>query len=88
MSRVRQRQESNTWTAFAAAEEHRAEMHRLLGQLKLAESLEEVTRVQAEMTRVADEYEASFRTATIALRAENDQLAARLKDVEDRQSPT
>ena len=79
---------SDRLDAFAAAEEHRAEMHRLLGHLKLAQSLDEVTRIQAEMTRVAYEYEASLRATTIALRAENDQLAAKLKDLEDRQRPT
>jgi hypothetical protein len=70
--------------AFAAAEEHRAEMHRLLGELKLVESVEEVTRIEAEMTRVAYEYETSLRAATNASRAENDQLAAELRDLDDR----
>ena len=70
--------------AFAAAEEHRAEMHRLLAELGLAETIEDVAWIEAEMTRVAQEYDTSLRTTTIAMRAENDQLAAKLRDLEER----
>jgi hypothetical protein len=38
--------------ALAAALEHREAVHRLVDELKMAQTLEEVARIEAEMTRV------------------------------------
>ena len=69
---------------LAQALRHREAVHRLVDQLKEATTPEEVEWIKSEMVRVASEYEASLQATTLALRAENDQLAAKLKDLENR----
>ena len=59
-------------------------VHRLVDRLKEATTPDEVEWIRAEMVRVASEYEASLQATTLALRAENDQLAAKLKDLQER----
>jgi hypothetical protein len=67
---------------LAQALRHREAVHRLVDQLKDASTLEEIESIRAEVVRVAAEYEASLQATTLALRAENDQLAATLKELE------
>jgi hypothetical protein len=69
---------------LAQALRHREAVHRLVDQLKEATTAEEVEWIRSEMVRVASEYEASLQATTLALRAENDQLAAKLKDLQER----
>ena len=69
---------------LAQALRHREAVHRLVDQLKEATTPEEVEWIRSEMVRVASEYEASLQATTLALRAENDQLAAKLKDLQER----
>jgi hypothetical protein len=66
---------------------HRAAIAGLLYELKRATTIEETRQIEAEMCRVADEYHVSVEATTVALRAENDQLAAKLRDLEGRQRP-
>ena len=66
---------------LAQALRHREAVHRLVDELKDAKTPEEVERIRSEMIRVATEYEASLQATTVALRAENDQLAAKLREL-------
>jgi len=68
---------------LAQALRHREAVHRLVDQLKDARTPEEIEWIRSEMVRVASEYEASLQATTLALRAENDQLAAKLKELQN-----
>jgi len=57
-------------------------VHRLVDQLKGAQTPEEIEWIRSEMVNVASEYEAALQATTLALRAENDQLAARSKELQ------
>lgn len=59
--------------AFAAAVEHRAAMHQLVDQMKVAFTLNEVGRIVAEMSRLGNEYEAWLRAENARLQAQPDQ---------------
>jgi len=67
-----------------AASEHVLAMNRLVAELRLATTIEEVRVIEAKMSRAADEYYAFLRAATTALRSETDELTARLRDLEAR----
>jgi hypothetical protein len=69
---------------LAQALRHREAVHRLVDQLREATTPEEVEWIRSEMVRIATEYEASLQATTQALRAENDQLAAKLKHLQER----
>jgi hypothetical protein len=63
-----------------AAAAHRDAMSRLVAELRLATTVEEVTLIEARMSGLADEYYAALRATAIALRAKNDQLPANPQD--------
>jgi len=73
---------------LAEALRHRETVHRLVAELEVAQPAEEVARIKEEMLRVASEYEASLQATTLALRAENDQLAAKLRELKERRRST
>ena len=56
-------------------------MNRLVAELRLATTVEDVALIEAEMSGLADAYYASLRAAAIALRAEHDQLFAGVQDL-------
>jgi hypothetical protein len=68
---------------LAQALRHREAVHRLVDQLREATTPEEVEWIRSEMVRIATEYEASLQATTQALRAENDQLAAKLRELQN-----
>ena len=68
---------------LARALRHREAVHRLVDQLRDAKTPEEVERIRSEIVRIASEYEASLQATTLALRAENDQLAAKLRELQN-----
>jgi hypothetical protein len=73
--------EARTRLRALAAAEHRDAMNRLVAELRLATTVEEVTLIEAKMSGLADQYYAALRATAIALWAENDQLSANVQDL-------
>ncbi len=65
------------------ARRHRREVAGLVDEMRTAETLDEVARIKAELTAAQDRYEAVLMAETIALQARNDQLAAKLRTLEN-----
>ena len=53
----------------------------------MADTLDELERIKAELTAAQDRHETVLMAETIALQARNDQLAAKLRELENEPRP-